>query len=184
MKPDVSKATRPPTDCRPTKRPRCSSMQTINCGWALPTEFIALTVIDSFGLIWSIPSPSATLRNWATAICEYAIEYGRDPVNGGFFYTGPLDGPSDDRKKEWWTQSEVLVAMLTMHRLTGEKKYRDIFDETFAFINKHQVSPQGGWWSTVSEDGSLGSNRNRTTMWQGAYHNGRALLLCEQLLRK
>ena len=58
------------------------------------------------------------------------------------------------------------------------------FDETFRFITQHQVALEGGWWSTVNEDGVLSGNRNRTTMWQGAYHNGRALLLSEQILRK
>ncbi|MEL6108056.1 MAG: AGE family epimerase/isomerase, partial [Planctomycetota bacterium] len=70
------------------------------------------------------------LRSWAEAICGYSMKHGYDKEHGGFFYSGPLGEPSDDRKKEWWTQSEALVAMLVMHRLTGKKKYRKIFDQT------------------------------------------------------
>jgi mannobiose 2-epimerase len=73
--------------------------------------------------------------------------------------------------------------MLTMHRLTGEQRYRDLFDETLAFIEQHQIAAQGGWWATLKEDGSVGENQTRTSMWQGAYHNGRALLLSEAMLR-
>lgn len=123
------------------------------------------------------------LRTWAQTICNHAIRFGRDRTNGGFFYTGPLGNVSDDRKKVWWTQSEVLVAMLTMENLTGESKYRTIFDETLDFVGKHHIAVSGGWWAEVNEDGSVGPSKSRTSMWHGAYHNGRALLLCEKLLR-
>ncbi len=126
----------------------------------------------------------AVLRSWAKSLCDHAIQWGHDPVHHGFFYTGPLGSDSDDRKKEWWTQTEVLVAMLTMHQLTGEPRYRELFEETLDFIEQHQIAAEGGWWATLREDGSVGENRTRTSMWQGAYHNGRALLLCEKLLRQ
>ena len=126
----------------------------------------------------------ATLRNWAQTICDHSIRFGYDPEHGGFYGSGPLTGTSDDRTKIWWTQSEALVAMLTMRTLTGEQKYQDIFEKTFRFVERHHVADKGGWWATLNEDGSLGERQVRTSMWQGAYHNGRALLLCEQLLKK
>lgn len=125
-----------------------------------------------------------SLQDWAVSICEYSIKNGYDHKHGGFFYSGPLGKPSDDRKKEWWPQAEALVSMLTLYELTGDEKYKRLFDETFEFVEKHQVAPEGSWWATLKEDGSLGQNRTRTSMWQGAYHNGRSLLLCEQLLNK
>ncbi|MEL6108782.1 MAG: hypothetical protein AAFU85_22470, partial [Planctomycetota bacterium] len=72
---------------------------------------------------------------------------------------------------------------LTLYQLTGKTKYREAFEETFAFVVKHQIHPGGGWRATLNADGSV-SNGRLSSMWQGAYHNGRALLLCEQLLSK
>lgn len=126
----------------------------------------------------------ATLRNWAQSICEHSIQFGYDAAHGGFFGSGPLTGPSDDREKIWWTQAEALVSMLKMHRLTGDEKYREIFLKTFRFIEQHHLARQGGWWATLDEDGSPARSNVRTSMWQGAYHNGRALLICEKMLRE
>ncbi len=41
---------------------------------------------------------------------EYGLKYGYDETNGGFFNTGPFNGPADDRSKSWWVQAEVLVS--------------------------------------------------------------------------
>lgn len=125
----------------------------------------------------------ATMRNWAETICEHSIKYGYDRAHGGFFASGPLSGPSDDRRKIWWTQAEAMVAMLVMHRLTGDEKYREIFEDSFRFVEQYHLAKDGGWWATLEADGTLGQSQVRTSMWQGAYHNGRALLICERLLR-
>lgn len=150
---------------------RASYGHDVECAW------LVLAAADALG--WQ----SAMLRSWAKSTCDHAIRYGYDSKHGGFFYTGPLGAVSDDRKKEWWTQTEALVAMLTMYEMTGDSRYQNIFLQTLDFVEQNQVAPQGGWWATVNEDGSLGSNRSRTSMWQGAYHNGRALILCGQLLQ-
>ena len=41
----------------------------------------------------------------------------------------------------------------------------------------------GGWWATRNADGSARGNA-RTGPWQGAYHNGRALILCAKMLEE
>ncbi len=128
--------------------------------------------------------PSGSLSNWARSLADNALEFGFDERHGGFFYTGPIGQSSDDRKKEWWTQAEAMVGMLTMNRLTSDQRYRDAFDRTFSFVAEHQISDRGGWWATVQENGTPSESGSRTSMWHGAYHNGRALLLCERLLSK
>jgi len=123
------------------------------------------------------------LRGWAEALCGYALKYGYDRRHGGFFYTGPPGRPADDTKKEWWVQAEALVAMLEMYRLTGKPDYYDAFAQTLDFVEKHQVAREGGWWATRAADGSPRGDQ-RSSMWQGAYHNGRALLHCARLLEE
>lgn len=151
---------------------RASYGHDIECVW------LVLDAVEALG------QPVQSVREWAKSICNYSIEKGYDTKHHGFFYSGPLGKSADDRKKEWWPQCEALVAMLTMEKLTGESRFRQLFDETLDFVEKHQVAPKGSWWATLREDGSLGAQRSRTSMWQGAYHNGRAMLLCEQLLTR
>jgi mannobiose 2-epimerase len=68
-----------------------------------------------------------------------------------------------------------------MFKLTGRREYHDAFAQTLDFVEKHQVAAKGSWWATRKADGSA-DGTSRTSMWQGAYHNGRAMLLCARLL--
>ena len=78
-------------------------------------------------------------------------------------------------------QAEALVSMLEMYKLTGKREYYDAFAQTLDFVEKHQVAKEGSWWATRKADGSP-PGTSRTSMWQGAYHNGRSMLLCAKLL--
>jgi mannobiose 2-epimerase len=150
---------------------RASYGHDIECAW------LTLDAARALGL-----SPRL-LRVWAEALCGYSLKFGFDRTHGGFYYTGPLGRPADDTKKEWWVQAEALVSMLEMYKLTGKPEYYDAFRQTFAFVEKHQIAPEGSWWATRTADGSPKSNQ-RSSPWQGAYHNGRALLRCAELLEE
>jgi mannobiose 2-epimerase len=121
-------------------------------------------------------------RGWAETLANYSLTHGYDAEHGGFYYTGPVGAPANDIRKEWWVQAEALVGMLEMYRLTNEPRYYEAFARTLDFIERHQVAADGGWWATRNEDGSANPNTSRSSMWQGAYHSGRALLLSSKLL--
>ena len=121
------------------------------------------------------------LRGWAEGLIGYNLEYGFDNTHGGFYYTGPLGQRADDNNKVWWVQAEAMVALLEMYRLTGQPQYYDAFNRTFQFVSKYQVAKNGSWWTTCHADGTP-AGPTRTSMWQGAYHNGRSMLLCSDLL--
>jgi mannobiose 2-epimerase len=125
--------------------------------------------------------PPALLRGWAEGLVGYSLKHGYDRAHGGFYYTGPLGKDADDTKKEWWVQAEALVSMLELYQLTGRREYYDRFDQTLDFVEKHQVAAGGSWWATRRGDGSP-AGTSRTSMWQGAYHNGRSMLRCARLL--
>jgi mannose/cellobiose epimerase-like protein (N-acyl-D-glucosamine 2-epimerase family)/acetyl esterase/lipase len=148
---------------------RASYGHDVECSW------LALDAARALG-----QSPSLH-RSWAEALCGYALKHGFDHKHGGFFYTGPLGKPAEDTKKEWWVQAEALVAMLEMYRLTGKAEYYAAFRQTLDFVEKHQVAKEGSWWATRAADGSPKGD-TRTSPWQGAYHNGRSMLLCAKLL--
>ena len=73
--------------------------------------------------------------------------------------------------------------MLELYQLTGKTAYHDVFSQTLDFVEKHQVAKEGSWWATRAADGSPRGD-TRTSMWQGAYHNGRAMLRCADLLEE
>ncbi len=149
---------------------RASYGHDVECAW------LTLDAVRTLG------RPEALYRGWAESLADYSLEHGYDRSHGGFFYTGPLGEPADDTKKEWWVQAEALVGMLDLYRLTGDVRYYRAFAGTLDFIERHQVAPNGGWWATRSADGSPHLNTSRSSMWQGAYHNGRALLLSAKIL--
>ena len=126
---------------------------------------------------------SRLLSGWAEALVGYSLKYGYDRQHGGFFYTGPLGKPAEDTRKEWWVEAEALVSMLEMYRLTGKHEYYQVFCQTLDFVEKHQVAKEGSWWATCRADGSPQADQ-RTGPWQGAYHNGRSMILCEKLLKE
>jgi mannobiose 2-epimerase len=150
---------------------RASYGHDVECAW------LALDAGRALGL-----SPQV-LRGWAEGLCAYSLKYGYDAQHGGFFYTGRLGRPADDTRKEWWVQAEALVSMLEMYRLTGKREYYDAFRQTLDFVEKHQVARQGSWWATRTADGSPRGDQ-RSSPWQGAYHNGRAMLLSAKLLEE
>lgn len=125
--------------------------------------------------------PPALLRGWAEGLVDYSLRHGYDRTRGGFYYTGPLGKDADDTKKEWWVQAEAMVSMLEMYKLTGRREYFDAFAGTQDFVERYQVAREGSWWATRQADGSPGGS-SRTSMWQGAYHNGRSMLLAAKML--
>jgi mannobiose 2-epimerase len=148
---------------------RASYGHDVECAW------LALDAGRALGLA------PALLRGWAERLCGYSLKYGYDRRHGGFYYTGPPGKPADDTRKEWWVQAEALVSMLEMYRLTGRREYYDAFTQTLDFVAKHQVAREGSWWATRTADGRpMGTQRS--SMWQGAYHNGRAMLFCAKML--
>jgi cellobiose epimerase len=113
---------------------------------------------------------------------QYSLQHGYDKERGGFFDSGPIGKPADRKEKIWWVQSEVLVSALRMWKLTGDRKYWDVFEKTWQFVDRHQIDWQhGDWHATVLPD--LSTRGDKANVWKAAYHNGRAMIECLQLLQ-
>jgi mannobiose 2-epimerase len=79
-------------------------------------------------------------------------------------------------------QAEVLVSALTMYKLTGAPKYREVFLRTWEFVDRHQIDWRNGeWWSSI--DASLQPGGDKGGLWKAAYHNGRAMIECLALIK-
>jgi cellobiose epimerase len=120
-------------------------------------------------------SPSL-YRTWAEKLADTVMKNGYDAEHGGLYESGPLNGAANNKRKTWWVQSEALVGFLDLYEMTGNTKYYDAFSKTLDFCAKYHVAKEGGWWATRNTDGSPAADKTRTSMWQGAYHAGRALI--------
>ncbi len=115
------------------------------------------------------------------ALWANALRFGYDGEKGGFYDTGPLGKPAERREKVWWVQAEAMVSALRMWRMTGERLYWDVFAKTWAFVDQRQIDWAGGeWHATILPDGSV--RGAKADAWKAAYHTGRSMLECMQLL--
>ena len=89
--------------------------------------------------------------------------------------------PADQRNKIWWVQAEALVSALTMFKLTGDAAYARVFETTWRWVDTKQTDwTHGEWFQEVRPDGT--HTKVKADQWKEGYHNGRALLVCLELL--
>ncbi len=114
---------------------------------------------------------------------EYSLKYGYDEANGGFYYTGPFNGPADDRSKSWWVQAETIVSALRTYEYTKDPKYLAVFEKTFDFINTRMVDWKNGeWYEFISAQGQPQGSKG--SVWKAGYHNGRSMIECIEILKR
>jgi cellobiose epimerase len=123
----------------------------------------------------------APLADFYKALFDTSATYGFDAEQGGFYTSGLLGQPADRKGKVWWAQAEGLVAALSLYQLTGEERYRRTYLETLRWIETKQVDwKHGDWHELILPDGR--PQGFKAAAWKGAYHNGRAMLRCLELL--
>jgi mannobiose 2-epimerase len=120
--------------------------------------------------------PRSTYMDLYRSLFSYSLRWGFDREEGGFYYTGPFRGLSDDRDKIWWTEAESMLSALSMYEFTGDPEYYAIFSKTLEWISNYQVDwDNGGWHNAVREDGTV--HGPKASSWKGPYHDGRAVLM-------
>lgn len=111
-----------------------------------------------------------------------SLRYGFDLKNGGFYHSGPFNSPADRREKVWWIQAECLLSALSMYILTQEEIYYGCFSRTFDWIINRQADWEyGDWHAIIAENGEPQGDK-AGAMWKSAYHNGRAVTECLEIL--
>jgi mannobiose 2-epimerase len=113
---------------------------------------------------------------------NYSLQYGYDRSQGGFYDSGLIRQEADGRRKIWWVEAEAIVSALYMYRFTRDPQYLEVFDKTLEFIENHLVDWRNGeWHEFVTPEGQIGGSKAHA--WKAAYHNGRAMIECLQLLK-
>ena len=125
--------------------------------------------------------PTGPFLDAFRTLFNYALRWGCDHKNGGFYEAGRLGAPADERDKPFWTQSEALIIALEMYQLTQDPAYFQCFSKTLEWVVNHQVDwEHGEWFERVSERGRPGGVK--AGVWKTGYHSGRAALLSLELV--
>jgi mannobiose 2-epimerase len=149
---------------------------TVSYGHDIENVWLLIDACDTAG-ISNYPFLDLYRSLWA-----YSLKYGYDDDKGGFFYTGRFNQLANNRNKEWWVEAEAIVSSLQMYRLTKDPKYLSIFEQTYNFIEKHQVDWETGeWHATISPDGR--PQGDKAQPWKAGYHNGRSMIECVKLIK-
>jgi mannobiose 2-epimerase len=113
---------------------------------------------------------------------DYSMKYGYDAKDGGFFDSGRFNQPADRLVKVWWAEAEAIVSALYMYRLTGERRYFEVYQKTYDLIENRFVDWENGeWHANLQPDGTVSGDKAQP--WKAGYHNGRAMVECIQLLK-
>jgi cellobiose epimerase len=159
-------------DWRPLRRPDCDR---VSYGHNLENVWLLARACKNAGI------PNSVLMDLYRTIFDYSLRYGFDRNRGGFYDSGPFGAPADRRDKIWWVQAEALVAALQMYRLTADEGYWNCFHQTLDWIVNNQTDwEHGDWYDRIATDGTRAGMK--AGPWKAAYHNGRAMLECLELL--
>ena len=146
-----------------------------NYGHDMESVWFAMDACESTGVSFEPYFPRAK------AIFNYCLKRGYDRRHGGFYSQGPLAGIGQVRDKVWWVQAESLVAMLMMFKKTADHVYYQTFEDTLDFIERHQITADGGWLEILHANGTP-KVRRCASRWQGGYHTARSMILSSNML--
>lgn len=107
----------------------------------------------------------------ANIIAKAQMKYMWDAKFGGWFFRFMADDPKNiDDLKDWWTQEEGNMLMLSMYNNTGGKEYLEKFRKSAQFWDKHFIDRKyGECYQSTLRDGSP-MNRKKADMYKSAYH--------------
>ena len=116
-------------------------------------------------------------KDTAVKLCNHAIELGFDIKYGGMFSRFEKDTPVTT-DKDWWTQTESVLAFLNAHSLTGDKKFLSYAIRLLEYIdNTFSDAINGEWYDTVSREGKPYIDKPKAHLWKSIYHNVRYCVL-------
>jgi len=112
------------------------------------------------------------VREVAVKMAEAVYEWGLDS-DGGLLYEADPTGIIDT-DKHWWPQAEAVVGFLNAYELTGQQRFLNAADRSWAFIDKYIVDHEHGeWFWRVSKSGGPSQEEHKVDPWKCPYHNSR-----------
>ncbi len=152
-------------------------LRIVSYGHDLENIWLSMEACDALGVSTDL------FTDLYEQLFEYAMTYGYDDEHGGFYFFGPFDATATNTMKAWWVQAECMTSALKLYERTGDQQYLDVFTETYDFVEEHHVDwDHGEWHSGIDE--SLEPVGRKGAEYKGAYHNGRAILECIDVLKQ
>ena len=94
----------------------------------------------------------------------------------------PVEAYEHDMKL-WWPHNEAMIASLMLYRITGDKKYWDIFNQVSDYAFAHFSDREHGeWFGYLRRDGLPTEPACKGHTYKGPFHVMRMLSKCMQLL--
>lgn len=116
------------------------------------------------------------------ALFAHTMRRGWDRRDGGVFEAGRPGCRAHELVKPWWVQGEALAASLQMWRLTGKRRYAEVFLRVVDWIASSQVDwEHGGLFENVDQCGR--PSGRKAWSWKAPDHVPRAILGCLEILR-
>jgi len=129
-----------------------------------------------------LDSPELIARAHSTAIrmAEAVLLEGIDS-DGGILNEADASGIIDSNK-DWWPQAEAVVGFYNAYELSGDSRYLDAAQASWAFANRYIIDHQHGeWFWSVTRDGIPTTGKGKVNAWKCPYHNSRA---CFEMLER
>ena len=114
----------------------------------------------------------ARVRAVAAKMAQTVFDQGLDSDGGLLYELNPTD-----TDKHWWPQAEAAVGFLNAYGLTGQQKFLNAAERSWAFIEKYIVDHEHGeWFWRVSKSGVPSQEEHKVDPWKCPYHNSRACI--------
>ncbi|MDQ8179076.1 AGE family epimerase/isomerase [Pelagicoccus sp. SDUM812005] len=158
----------------------------VSWGHDVETAFLMLEAAE---LLYG--EPGERTSEVAKALVDHALATGWDAERGSLFEGGYYFGDCGEvevimPQKVWWIAAESLNATLLMSQLyPGEPKYRQAFEDQWAYIKRYLIDAEhGGWLATGRDSDPAAGSQAKASRWKASYHDGRAYLNCIEMLRE
>ena len=122
--------------------------------------------------------------------CDYIYalyEFGLDREHGGLYYfMDALNKPHIELQwdmKLWWVHNEALIAALYAWRLSGDVKFKQMFEDLDAWTWKHFTDPEYGEWFGYLNRRGEPTHMLKGGKWKTFFHLPRFLLTCVEQLK-
>lgn len=114
----------------------------------------------------------ARVRETSVQMAAAVLEQGID-ADGGLQYEANPTGIFDS-DKHWWPQAEAVVGFLNAWQISGQERFFDAAQRSWAFIEEFIVDRRNGeWFGLVSKSGEPGQGLDKVGPWKCPYHNSR-----------
>lgn len=87
------------------------------------------------------------------------------------------NGKISDSDRHWWVQAEAVVGFVNAFQITSDKRYLEVAQNTWQYIDKHIIDHKNGeWFWRLNHRNIVNLSENKVGPWKAPYHNVRACL--------